>query len=82
MSDAMTAYKDELCDALFEDGTPWSQAGDRTPSDEEREQDFFRPSFSEEYALARQIGDERFGSECPHARAHRGRCCKCGRKVM
>jgi len=35
-----------------------------------------------EYALAKKIGDARFGSECQHARAKRGYCPDCLRKVI
>ena len=38
--------------------------------------------FALEYTLARRIGDARFGSECKHARAKRGYCPDCLRKVI
>lgn len=33
---APSDFKDELCDAEFEDGTPWAQAWDWTPADDAR----------------------------------------------
>lgn len=41
----------------------------------------FRPSFEEEYALAKRIGDQRFGSPCKHVQVKNGRCRRCLRKV-
>ncbi len=42
----------------------------------------FKPTFDEEYALAKQRGDQRFGSPCPHAKVQNGRCVRCLRHVV
>ena len=39
-------------------------------------------SLVREYFLAKQIGDQRFGSMCRHERAKRGFCPDCLRKVL
>ncbi len=39
-------------------------------------------SEAQEYFLAKKIGDARFGSACQHARAKRGYCPDCLRKVL
>ena len=36
----------------------------------------------QEYFLAKRLGDKRFGSACQHARAKRGYCPDCLRKVI
>jgi len=41
----------------------------------------FKSDFDAEYALARRIGDRRFGSECSHAHTKNGHCLDCQRKV-
>lgn len=44
--------------------------------------DIFRPTFAEEYELAVQEGNKRFGSECKHEKVSKGRCLNCLRKVI
>lgn len=39
-------------------------------------------TFADEYELARQIGDARFGSECKHEQVKGGYCVACLRKVQ
>jgi hypothetical protein len=39
-------------------------------------------SEAQQYFLAKRIGDQRFGSECQHARAKRSYCPDCLRKVI
>lgn len=43
--------------------------------------DPFSFSPADEYALAKQIGDSRFGPECQHEETAAGRCLKCLRSV-
>jgi len=47
-----------------------------------REELFKQDDFNQQYALARQIGDKRFGSECKHIQTKNGRCLNCLRKVI
>ena len=42
----------------------------------------FRPTFNEEYELAKRIGDQRFGTSCTHIKVKNNICQKCGRKVV
>lgn len=44
--------------------------------------DPFHPTPEQEYELLRRKGDERFGSECPHASVKGGYCTSCLRKVL
>ena len=44
--------------------------------------DTFHPTFAEEYGLAIQQSNKRFGSECKHERVSKGRCLNCLRKVL
>ncbi|SRR6266487_1104228 len=43
---------------------------------------FKQDDFNQQYALAREIGDKRFGSECQHIRTRNGYCLDCFRKVI
>ncbi len=46
-------------------------------------QDLFRQDdFKQQYELAKQIGDKRFGSPCKHKRTKNGYCQQCLRKVI
>ncbi|MFC1999132.1 hypothetical protein ACFLXE_00050 [Chloroflexota bacterium] len=42
----------------------------------------FRPTLADEYELALQIGDKRFGSECRHEKVKNGHCENCLRRVI
>jgi len=42
----------------------------------------FKPTAAEEYALAKRIGDKRFGGHCVHDRVKNSVCQRCGRKVI
>lgn len=44
--------------------------------------DPFDAGFDRQYELARQVGDARFGSECPHSETDGHRCLQCGRRVV
>ena len=43
--------------------------------------DPFDQSFTTQYALAKRIGDSRYGSECQHEKGPGGYCIKCLRSV-
>jgi hypothetical protein len=43
---------------------------------------FKQDDFRQQYALARRIGDKRFGSACTHKDVKGGHCTQCLRKVM
>lgn len=44
--------------------------------------DPFDQSFTTQYALAKRIGDSRYGSECQHEKGPGGYCTKCLRSVL
>lgn len=41
-----------------------------------------REKFNEEYELAINIGNKRFGSECKHLKTKNGYCLNCYRKII
>jgi hypothetical protein len=43
---------------------------------------FKQDDFRQQYALAKEIGDKRFGSECKHEQTKNGYCIQCLRKVV
>ncbi len=43
---------------------------------------FAQDDFRTQYALAKEQGDKRFGSECKHIQTKDGYCCQCLRKVV
>jgi hypothetical protein len=43
---------------------------------------FKQDDFRQQYELARQQGDSRFGAECKHRHVKSERCLKCLRKVV
>ncbi len=46
-------------------------------------QDLFKQDdFRQQYELAKQTGDKRFGSECKHINVKNGYCTQCLRKVV
>lgn len=44
--------------------------------------DPFKFSPADEYALAKRIGDKKYGSECTHEQVKSGHCLNCLRKVI
>ncbi len=43
---------------------------------------FKQDDFRQQYELAKEQGEKRFGSECKHTRTKGGYCCACLRKVV
>ena len=43
---------------------------------------FKQDDFRTQYKLAKEIGDQRFGSTCKHEKVKDGHCQKCLRKVV
>lgn len=41
-----------------------------------------QPTFEDEYKLALEIGNKRFGSECRHEQTKNGKCVNCLRTVI
>jgi hypothetical protein len=43
---------------------------------------FKQDDFRQQYELAKEQGEKRFGSECKHTQTKDGYCCQCLRKVV